>query len=391
MAALTLALVAGLPDAFAIDRLWVGASGSRWDMPTNWDPAGLPQADDAARIVADATGELTVLYYGNPTVPAPLLDSLSMSGVGASGATLDHTLYAGDLRARNEYLGLSGGGARIVQSVGRNLLNDTLYLGYEPLSGGTYELGGSGQVLAYAQVIGEEGSGGFVQAGGTNTVTGQLTVGRSASPFIDFGNRYELQDGTLSAGTEVINNGTLVQSGGVNSTGSLQVLGPTFTQGLTADSAYLLEGGTLDAASQLHVYVEERWPASVPPPLARFVQTGGSATVGQTLRIGDAFGLGNALYHLEHALPAELPRPPALAPPAGQLLHLPGFCHQPPGDLQAHRGGAAPGAQAPRLQGLQRPAGTLPVCLPRLGRRGPARRLPAPQPHGDPGPRPDPG
>ncbi len=89
-------------------------------------------------------------------------------------------------------------------------------------------------------------------------------------------------------------------------------------------------------------------------------------------RLGGAlvWDLAGLLHCLVDPSQADLHRASALAAGAQQLLHLPGPRHQPAGDLQAHRGGAAPDQQAPRLPQAQGPAPALALRLSGLGSGG---------------------
>jgi autotransporter-associated beta strand protein len=139
------------------------------------------------------------------------------------GGTL--AMPSGRLSAPNQYVGYSGTG-NFAQSGGTNAASNSLYLGYNAGGApgtpgrGTYNLSGSGLLTASSESIGYAGSGSFTQSGGTNTVSGVLVLGQSAS----------------SAGSYNLNGGLLVLA----SSGISQGLGSaTFDFG----------GGTLGASA----------------------------------------------------------------------------------------------------------------------------------------------
>ena len=94
----------------------------------------------------------------------------------------------------------------------------TLYLGYNPGSSGTYNLGGSGLLSAPNEYLGYSGSGSFTQSGGTNSVPagGSLALGSGTGSS----GTYNLSgSGQLSASYESIGysgTGNFIQTGGTH-------------------------------------------------------------------------------------------------------------------------------------------------------------------------------
>ena len=84
-------------------------------------------------------------------------------------------------------VGYKGTGT-FVQSGGTNGADggDNLYLGYYSKSKGSYQLGGTGQLLTMSQYIGNYGTGQFVQLAGTNTI-GNASYVYSNSPCLYLG------------------------------------------------------------------------------------------------------------------------------------------------------------------------------------------------------------
>jgi hypothetical protein len=139
-----------------------------------------------------------------------------------SGSRGTYDLSGGSLSTGNEVIGALGIDGTFTQSSGTNTVNETLYLGaYHSGSRGTYILSGSGNLAAADEVIGYYGTGFFTQSGGTNTVTDTLTLAAYGG-----GGTYNLEGGTLSAGTIQVNPG-----GAFNVTG----VGPTLTTAVTGN------------------------------------------------------------------------------------------------------------------------------------------------------------
>jgi hypothetical protein len=84
---------------------------------------------------------------------------------------------------------------------------------------GIYELSGSGSLSAPAQDIGcYLGTGVFTQTGGSNTVTNTLTIAR----FAGSSGTYNLKDGSLTAGSILVNSGGVFNQNGGVATSSLE-------------------------------------------------------------------------------------------------------------------------------------------------------------------------
>ena len=118
------------------------------------------------------------------------------------GGTLQ--LAAGQLSSPNQYVGLSNA-ANFVQSGGTNSLTGGLYVGYS--ASGSYSLSGAGRLTAPTEWVGYSGPGSFTQSSGTNSVTGILQVGGSGV--------YNLNGGMLNvAGLNQVSGGTFNLGGG---------------------------------------------------------------------------------------------------------------------------------------------------------------------------------
>ena len=132
------------------------------------------------------------------------------------------------LSTRLEYVGNSGSGG-FVQSGGTHS-TVLSYLGYNAGASGSYNL--SGGLLSASECLGYSGSGSFTQTGGTNT----LTYGYLSIPNFCFGYNPGSSGTYTLSGSGLLNSmapeyigylgsGTLTQSGGTNSVNGSLVLG----------------------------------------------------------------------------------------------------------------------------------------------------------------------
>ena len=158
--AAAVALMTSLPvRADVIWTLPAGQSGD-WSTALNWGGA-VPGSSDNALIINGGTANITTidasvcynLYLGDP-------NSANSGGVQMSG---------GGLSLANELIGNTGPGT-FIQSGGVNSIGYSLYLAVNPGSSGAYNLSGGGQLSALTDYVGVSGSGTFTQSGGINTV-----------------------------------------------------------------------------------------------------------------------------------------------------------------------------------------------------------------------------
>ncbi len=194
--------------------------------------------------------------------------SILSLGFGAGSGT--YNLSAGTLTAnRDEFVG--GGGTGVFNqsggnhTVGRLDPSSSLYLGHETGSSGSYNL--SGGILAGSrEVIGRDGSGSFIQTGGSNTVLGSLILAEASGST----GTYVLSGGTLSAesvligdqgaaaltvsGTGVLTVTSEIVAGntggaGINFTGGVINTPSIYTSG--QPSLFNWTGGTLNITSDM--------------------------------------------------------------------------------------------------------------------------------------------
>ncbi len=128
---------------------------------------------------------------------------------------------SGELRTAEVHVGHEGTGS-FVQTGGTHTAGH-LFVAYAADSNGTYELGGTGALSAEMLYVGWDGTGRFIHGGGTST----LHEGLAVASWDNSVGTYELSGtGLLSAGTESIGYhgyGNFVQTGGTNSAGHLSV------------------------------------------------------------------------------------------------------------------------------------------------------------------------
>ena len=187
----------------------------------------------------------------------------------------------------SECIGNSGTGS-FTQSGGTNSMpmnssSTTLILGYNPGAVGTYTLSGSGQLFGSFECVGWNGTGNFIQSGGTSTMSNFLSVG-SSSPGSNCS--YTLSGGmlTVSEGEYVSN---FTQSGGTNSTGGLSVGLVNYG---TGTGIYTLNGGLLSDGTSI-------FGSGDAAGIGIFNQSGGTHSLSSTLQLGEG-GASSGTYNL---------------------------------------------------------------------------------------------
>ena len=196
---------------------WQVQSGN-WSVASNWGGT-LPSNSDTACVANGGTVNVTV---------SETCGALSL-GNGEGSGTVQMT--GGGLSAGTQYVGVSGTGT-FSQSGGTNASYANLYLGYNAGSSGTYSLSSSGLLVGYSAVaayvyVGYSGTGTFTQSGGTSTVGGYpntliLSLGYNTGS----NGTYSLSGGQLSASDQEVGlngTGTFLQSGGSNAFSTLDL------------------------------------------------------------------------------------------------------------------------------------------------------------------------
>ena len=188
------------------------------------------------------TGSGTLSKVG-PGVLSVSGTSSNIGGLIVNGGTLQFP--SGSLAAGNEYLGYSATGA-LTQTGGTHAVANTLNLGYNSGSYGSYNLSGNGLLYATSyEYVGNTGSGSFVQSKGTNNVGLALYLGYNAGSS----GAYTLNGGLLALAMSAENatvyigysgSGSFTQSSGTNS-----VFATDLAKSPGSSGSYLLSGGSL--------------------------------------------------------------------------------------------------------------------------------------------------
>jgi autotransporter-associated beta strand protein len=244
----------------------------------------------------------SIISMSPPYAPSPinLNNGLTLSGTGSvsvQNVTINDTTSAmnsGLLSVSGtQYIGFSGKGS-FAQSGGTNIVTGTAYYSFSVLAlgcnagdSGTYNLSGSGMLVATSEYIGYSGSGNFTQTGGSNTCNRDIVLGYSACSS----GTYSLsRSGYLSATSETAGSagtGTFIQSGGTNICGNLDI-GDCNTNG--NGGLYILSGSGLLSAQYegLDTYVFSR---------GTFTQSGGTNNCKSLSFGGMPYG-GDGIYNL---------------------------------------------------------------------------------------------
>ncbi|MGO9108235.1 MAG: autotransporter-associated beta strand repeat-containing protein [Thermoguttaceae bacterium] len=235
-----------------------GQSGD-WSVASNWGGT-IPTSSDFAYIVNGGTVAVTQL--------GETCGRLSLGSSANSGTVLMTT--GGLSTTSQEYIGNAGTGT-FAQSGGTNSLSG--YLSLSNVSGsGAYYLSGSGLLAAQEEFIGPgSGTGSFTQSGGTNSVSYMNLGGNSGSS-----GTYNLSgNGLLSASTEEIGDagtGNFTQSGGSNSVSTELILG------------YLSGGkGTYNLSGSGQLSAPYEYIGGLHGDIGSFIQSGGTNTISGSL------------------------------------------------------------------------------------------------------------
>lgn len=175
------------------DRYWTGASDN-WSTASKW--GGLePTHSYNAYITNGGTASITAT--------GETCRYLCLGGTNTG--TVQMT--AGALSATSEYVGYQGVGA-FSQSGGTNTISGSLSLGCTSAAVGTYSLSGTGTLVSSCEYIGSSGPGTFTQFGGLNTA-GYVGIGPNGAYTLNAGT-LTLNGGLSNAGIFDLSNSTAV-------------------------------------------------------------------------------------------------------------------------------------------------------------------------------------
>ncbi len=277
------------------------AGPGSWFVSSNWSGNSVPGSGSDADISNGGTAQISFgvanpgnLYLGNASTKSGTLL--------ISGGTLSPNTGSG----MKVYVGFSGAG-HVIQSAGTfsNTSFGSFYVGYNPDSSGTYELSATGRITTNSnpsegmpEYIGYSGAGTFLQSGGTNSLArASLNIGENSNSS----GYYGLSGGALnsnvgSAGEAIIigNNGSgrFVQSGGKvsplggscylgyssNGTGTYELSGGSLNVS-TMSVGYGGSGTFLQSGGQSSVFNELVGPDGTGSGVGRYIQSGGTHSV----------------------------------------------------------------------------------------------------------------
>ncbi|MFA5110773.1 MAG: hypothetical protein WC443_05160, partial [Desulfobaccales bacterium] len=239
--ALTMGFLLLSGPALAVDKTWIANNGW-WNTIGNWTPSGVPGNGDNVFLTQGGTAS-KVVSYRNSASSGPFLNNLTIDATGTGNMTLNQGGGGNSylLSSVNEYVGYNGKGTHL-QYLGTNNLN-SLYLGYNPGSNGTYTLGDGAINASNAYLANMPGTTGtFTQSGGTFTVQ-TLNIGGGS----DTNGTYNLGGGILLGPTINLNTGgTFNQTGGILWSNNFNQFGGTVTGTLAIEGAYNYNSGVFD-------------------------------------------------------------------------------------------------------------------------------------------------
>jgi hypothetical protein len=237
-----------------------------WNLPANWTEGAVPGYADSAVLNPTTPGRV---YAQDANVASCIVDGPS------ADATLNVTggsFYVNEFKLGGQDYG------QAQQTDGKVYLGKALYLGVEGSGSGTYTLSGGSLILTGGtsyktpdyEYVGYQGTGEFIQNGGTNSISsyGALNLGYSAGST----GVYRLSGGQLitNVNGSVVGHavgysgaGYFIQTGGTFITRTGQNLNIGYATGSTG--SYLFSGGSFYGYGGLTVN-----------PTGTFRQTGGT-------------------------------------------------------------------------------------------------------------------
>lgn len=273
----------------AADKYWeYSTCGTDWWDQDCWsatflgslDGNGQPKDGDGVYLYNTGVSNIGVLYF-NTAYPTATLNSLIINATDTGNMTFTQGGY--NLQVLTEIVGDTGTGA-FNQIGGTNAVTGTLSLGSSSSANGSYDLSGTGALSADSVYIGSSGTGTFIQTGGSNTMDSALYLGHNSTGNGSYDLSGGVVTGTIHEYIGYAGTGTFTQSGGTNT-----LLGGSLYLGYdsTGDGSYNLSSGDLSVVFE---YIGRDGAGS-------FTQTGGTHTVAAPLYIGSSAS-GSGSYDL---------------------------------------------------------------------------------------------
>ncbi len=205
-AAAALLVLSIVSSAWAQTTNWVLPPGQLddWSNPSNWD-SGVPTSNTNVYIANGGTATISL--------PGAVCEYLTVGNSSGSGTV---QMTDGSLSERMSItIGYSGTGAFIQSGGTHSVCSGVGTISLMPGTGksATYELRGTGCLLAGSMAVAASGTTTFTQSGGTSVFSSDVNVGSKSGSAT-----FNLSDGSLSAAQERVcsGTGTFIHSGGTN-------------------------------------------------------------------------------------------------------------------------------------------------------------------------------
>lgn len=280
----------GIGNAGANPASFVQTGGTNTasdELDVGYGSTGTYTLSGSGTLLANGISHINIGYSGgavgtfNESGGAVSTTALNVGFNGSAGNT--YNLNGGTLAVNDENIGVgvSGNTGLIAQTGGTNAVGSSgrLDVGLLAATTGTYTLSGSGVLTLGSGAnfyVGDQGTGVVTQSGGVVSGSGaSLIVANTASSS----GTYNLNGGTLTASTEnigVSGTGAFVQAGGSNT-----VLGQLSVSG--SGASYMLSGSGSLTASQEVIAAMGAKPG--------FMQTGGQHVVTGTITVSGSYQL----------------------------------------------------------------------------------------------------
>lgn len=198
--AICLALAVGaVGQAQAATVTFTGANGALWSATSSWAGGVLPVNDDDVVIGSSGATSKTASFASMITGAG--LNSLSLD----YGSTLNQSLASSAMIAKTESIGSTQAQISTYNQSGGSNTTGRLYVGYQSVGSGVYNLSGGALNVGTAALVGDmdvgwqtNSVGAFNQSAGTTTVLGQFRAGYNPS----------LSGGAAAAGTVTLKGGS---------------------------------------------------------------------------------------------------------------------------------------------------------------------------------------
>jgi hypothetical protein len=236
-----------------------GGSSIMWSDTEGWSPQVIPHEGYDVYVYQSAEGIIVLdnHWYGTLDRLAPFAcGDLHLDGDPALGNTGLVVTDNGSLKADSVYIAETG--RSTITHDGQNArlkIAGNLVMGRYVGSHGSYELRSGGGTLEVGGdvTVGLEGTGEFVQSGGTSTIAGTLHMGSGSGSY----GTYHLLGGSLAVQTVAVGvagTGTFTWTGGSLDADTITV-GPqgtmTVGQNWTYDGVLNINGGTVDLGTHV--------------------------------------------------------------------------------------------------------------------------------------------